>query len=266
MTLRLTGANVPTLLNTGGLENSVFHRLPIEDFMKLRGFNSPFFETDMGTYWDDFMGYIGPTAEGTANNWKLTGTGSSVGGLVNDVGLIRLGTDTAIPSQAQLEYQANGPGGGWRIRSNRITWFFSFFTLRQVATTGAFFGLGTPGTADVFNTLPVNGYFFVKADTSLRWDFHVRAGGVSTIITDPFGQDLANNAQVMGFYSFQRNFTPVSIRSIHPLVVNPLVLSNDPNNPGDQNPLVPIWGINRSASGDARMDIDWVYFAHQDVD
>lgn len=262
MSEQFNGATLPWLLSA---ENDVFHRLPLEIVPRLTGLNARFFEMDGAYEFESFTRYIGPTAAGTSNGYTLSGTGTPAVQFTSslDTGQIRLFSNTgAIGNSAQLEVSPFRV----RVQNNRLVWLSTRFNITQASTSAVFFGLGTAGTADVFSTLPTEGYFFFKESTATEWQFHVRNSGTSTQITPLPNVTVANGYRAFGFSSNARNISVFHQNDSSTFSVNPQILSTDANIPPDGTVFSLYFAVERSVStGDAFLDIDNYFYGSQDI-
>lgn len=247
-------------------EDSVFNRIPMEILPQLTGANSLYFEADGAYEFDTFFRYNGPTAAGSLNGYTLSGTGTPTVSFASssDTAFIRLIANTgAVGNSAQLELDPFGV----RVQSNRIVWLTTRMSVRQSATTAAFFGLGTANTSDVFTALPDDGYFFFKPAAATQWEFHVRSGGVSTIVNAFPNVTIDNANRAFGLSSVQRAMSMFHSSDRSTFVPNPRVTNDDPNIPSDASVLNLYFAVQRSVStGDAFSDIDYFFYGSQDFD
>lgn len=134
-------------------------------------------------YFSQFFGWEGPTAEGSASGWTLSGATGTATVVINNVrhGEIVLTADATANCDPTLQYGSATLGARFVYQVGKQIWCFARCKLSTVTSMEFFFGLGTPDTEPtVTNTLPADGIFFEKANAATNLDFHARQDGTST--------------------------------------------------------------------------------------
>jgi len=138
-------------------------------------------------YANDFGLWEGPVAK-TAElagqgGWIIT-TVDSGGDLAEVVdvrdsgtyGILRMLTNDADNDNLCLRQN----GSPWKYVSGKRLWFAIRCAPQTAADGELFFGLAIEGDEDPFDTSPTDGFFFEKAETATKMDFHARQDGAST--------------------------------------------------------------------------------------
>lgn len=134
-------------------------------------------------YFNNFMHWEGPVAEGTAGGWTLSGvTGAGTVVLTNALsGEIALTSDVTANADPTLQLGNATLGANYRYVVGKRLWCGARLKMLTVASTEFLFGLATPDTEPtVTNTFPADGIFFEKAAAATALDFHARKDGTST--------------------------------------------------------------------------------------
>lgn len=133
-------------------------------------------------YFNDFVQWEGPVAEGAASGWLLSGvTGVATIALGTTNGEIVLTADATANADPTLQLGAIATGTPFLYRVGKRMWCFARLKIGTIASTEFFFGLGTPDTEPtVTNTHPSDGLFFAKAAAATKLDFVARKDGTST--------------------------------------------------------------------------------------
>ena len=134
-------------------------------------------------YFNHFLRWEGPTAEGSAGGWTLSGpTGTATIALhdtrIGEITLTNDGTGSAV---ATLALGSATVGMEFIYAAGKQLWLGSRIKFATVATTELFFGFGTADTSPtVSGTLPADGLFFHKTNTGTKVNFDARKDGTST--------------------------------------------------------------------------------------
>lgn len=134
-------------------------------------------------YFNHFLQWEGPLAEGAAGGWVLSGTTGAATITQPNVrqGAIVLTADGTASCNPTLALGGASAPANFIYALGKRLWCFARLKLVTVATTELFFGLGTPDTSPcVTGTFPSDGIFFDKASTATKADFHARKDGTST--------------------------------------------------------------------------------------
>lgn len=134
-------------------------------------------------YFNHFLRWEGPQAEGAAAGWLLSGvTGTATVALTNARGgEIALTADATANCDPTLQLGAAATGAPFGYVLGKRIWVFSRLKIGTVASTEFFFGLGTPDTEPtVTNTFPSDGIFFHKTAAATQLSFDARKDGTST--------------------------------------------------------------------------------------
>lgn len=163
-----------------------FEGLPLERLSRLyppAGDGSIAGLSGMIDYFNHFLQWEGPLAEGAAGGWVLSGaTGAAT---ITQPGVrhgeIALTADATASCSPTLALGGAAAPANFIYAVGKSMWCFARLKIGTVASTELFFGLGTPDTApSVTNTLPSDGIFFEKAAAATKLDFHARKDGTST--------------------------------------------------------------------------------------
>lgn len=134
-------------------------------------------------YFNHFLQWEGPLAEGAAGGWVLSGTTGAATVTQPNVrqGAIVLTGDATGSVNPTLALGGASAPANFIYAVGKRQWCFARLKLVTVATTELFFGIGTPDTSPcVTGTFPSDGIFFDKASTATKADFHARKDGTST--------------------------------------------------------------------------------------
>lgn len=134
-------------------------------------------------FFEDFMVWSGPVAEGAAGGWLLSGpTGTATIVLTDDrQGIGVLTTDATGSAVATLHAAGATTAENFIYSATKRLWCFGRFKLLTVASMELFLGIGTGDTSPTTTgTFPSDGIFFEKATTATDFDFHARKDGTST--------------------------------------------------------------------------------------
>lgn len=152
-------------------------------------------------YFNDFIQWEGPVAEGASSGWLLSGvTGVATVALGSVGGEIVLTADATANCDPCLQLGAIATGTPFLYRVGKRMWCFFRFKIGTVASTELFLGMGTPDTEPTTtNTFPSDGLFFAKGAAATKLDFHARKDGTSTT-KSAFSNTLVDNTYtVVGF-------------------------------------------------------------------
>lgn len=160
-----------------GLPWDIVRRIITNPFTDLTGVKG------IDSYFNHFMRWEGPVAEGAASGWLLSGTtGAATIALTNDRnGAIALTGDATANVNPTLGLGSASLGAGFGYVIGKRMWCFARLKLTVVATAELFFGLGTPDTSPtVTGTFPSDGIFFHKTLTGTKLNLDARKDGTST--------------------------------------------------------------------------------------
>lgn len=130
-------------------------------------------------YFNHFLRWEGPVAEGAAGGWTLSGVTGAATITQPSVrnGAIAITADATANCDPTLALN----GSPFAYSVGKRAWCFARFKMATVASTEFFIGLGTADTEPtVTNTFPADGIFFEKAAAATNLDFHARKDGTST--------------------------------------------------------------------------------------
>lgn len=176
-----------------------FNNLPIELIAQIG-------EDGLGgiqNYFNHFLRWEGPTAEGSAGGWTLSGPTGAATVVLADTrnGEITLTIDATAGGVATLQLGSASVGMCFRYVVGKQLWMFARVKLLTVATTEVFLGYGTADTSPcVTGTLPSDGIFFHKASTATKISFQARQDGTGTDKAN-IGTTLVDATYtILGFY------------------------------------------------------------------
>ena len=134
-------------------------------------------------YFNHFLDWEGPVAEGSAAGWTLSGPTGTATIVLKDTraGEIVLTNDGTGSAVATLQLGSASVGMNYIYAVGKRLWFGARLKFVTVATTELFFGVGTADTSPtVSGTLPSDGLFFHKTNTGTKVNFDARKDGTST--------------------------------------------------------------------------------------
>lgn len=137
----------------------------------------------INSYFNHFMQWEGPVAEGASGGWLLSGVTGTATVVLTNVrnGEIALTADATANCDPTLQLGAIATGASFGYVVGKRMWVFARLKMLTVASTEFFFGLGTPDTEPtVTNGFPSDGIFFHKASADTKLSFDARKDGVST--------------------------------------------------------------------------------------
>lgn len=154
-------------------------------------------------YFNHFLQWEGPTAEGSAGGWTLSGVTGVATIVLSDVraGEIVLTADATAGADPTLQLGSATAGMSFRYVVGKRMWCHARLKIGTVTSTEMLIGLATADTEPtVTNTFPADGIFLEKAAAATTFDFHARKDGTSTERTAQ-GTTLVNDTYiVVGFY------------------------------------------------------------------
>ena len=154
-------------------------------------------------YFNHFLQWEGPVAEGSASGWTLSGTTGAATITLSDIrnGAITLTADGTGSCNPTLALGSATVGMNFVYSVGKKLWMFARVKLVTVATTEVFLGFGTADTSPcVTGTQPSDGIFFHKASTDTKISFDARQNGTSTSKA-AIGTTLVDDTYtILGFY------------------------------------------------------------------
>lgn len=250
------GFNLPLLFNhPKGLRNP-FHGLPINYAMEVGDL------TGYQGFATDFARWDGPIAEGTDAGIILTGvTGVATVTRIavrNFTG-IRLNTEAILDANATLEWPMQ-----FGYSSVRKLWVAARIRISDVNDIDVHFGLGTPGTPDWVNALPVEGLFFAvdELDATGAVNFVRRDASVSTVQHTAMTTLADNTFIILGFIVDELGYLrPFYGADIHNLTFGTASASTT-NMPDDSTDELSLYLNVETGNSEADwVDLDWVVCA-----
>lgn len=238
-----------------------FEGLPAEVLVGL--YNLPDGESLAGLgglvhYFNHFLRWEGPVAEGAAGGWTLSGvTGAATITQPNvRSGEIALTADATANCDPTLAMN----GSPFIYAVGKQLWCFARLKIATVASTELFIGLGTADTEPTTtNTFPSDGIFFNKAAAATNLALDVRKDGTSTQKTNVLTTALAD-----------ATYTTIGVRvdrlgNIMPYqngvaLINSSVAAGSANIPGSGDPMQFMLGF-RGAS--QVVTLDWLLLAQE---
>lgn len=184
--------------DTGVVAPHPFEGLPAEFLSRL--YTLPDGESLAGlggvlAYFNHFLQWEGPLAEGSAGGWTLSGvTGAATITQPNTRnGEIALTADATASANPTLALGGAAAPANFIYAVGKRMWCFARLKIATVASTEFFLGLGTPDTGPTTtNTFPSDGIFFNKAAAATNLALDVRKDGTSTQKTNVLSSVLAD--------------------------------------------------------------------------
>lgn len=251
--------------DTGVLANHPFEGLPAEILSGL--YTLPHGESLAGLggmlhYFNHFLHWEGPLAEGAAAGWVLSGvTGAATITRPNTRnGELVLTADATANCDPTLALGGAAGPAQFIYSVGKRLWCFVRLKIGTVASTELFLGLGTPDTEPtVTNTFPSDGIFFNKAAAATNLALDVRKDGTSTQKTSVLSTVLADGVYTtVGFAVNARgDITPYQDGVA---LVASQVLAGAANIPGAGDPMQFMVGF-RGAS--QTVTLDWLLLAQE---
>ena len=153
-------------------------------------------------YFNQFMQWEGPVAEGAAGGWTLSGATGAATVVYGDVpgGTIVLTSDSTSGANPTLQLGSGTTGANFLYTAGKQIWCFTRVKLLTVASMEFFFGLATPDTAPcTSDTFPSDGLFLTKASADTTLTLHARKDGTSTTKTVASGTLADGTYATIGF-------------------------------------------------------------------
>lgn len=135
------------------------------------------------SYANQFVQWEGPTAEGAAGGWLLSGVTGAATIVLTAVpeGEIAITADATANCDPTLQLGATTAAMPLRYAVGKRLWCHARLKMGTVASTEFFFGVGTADTEPTTtNTFPADGIFFHKAASATKLSFDARKDGTST--------------------------------------------------------------------------------------
>lgn len=207
-------------------------------------------------FFDDFMKWEGPVAEGAAAGWLLSGPTGAATITIPDArdGRIVLTTDATASAVATLNCATALTEERFIYSATKRMWVAARFNLLTVASMEVFFGVGTgDASPTTTGTFPSDGIFFEKAAAATDFDFHARKDGTST-------ERTAVGATLVDATDLVLGFTVDGGGSITPYVngralTAKAIGAGTANIPGAGDPMQPMIGF---LGASMTMSIDWL--------
>lgn len=180
-------------------QNSPLDNLPLDLVTKIGGDGLAGVEY----YFNHFLRWEGPVAEGSAGGWTLSGTTGAATIVLSDVrqGEITLTGDATGSANPTLALGSATVGMNFTYVVGKQLWCLSRMKIATVATTEVFFGFGTADTSPtVTGTLPSDGIFLSKASTDTKFALEARQNGTSTKNATWSATLVDATYTVVGFY------------------------------------------------------------------
>jgi hypothetical protein len=216
----------------------------------------------MLSYFNHFLLWEGPLAEGSASGWTLSGvTGAATITQPNvrhgEIAITADATANCDPTLAMGGAAAPAP---FIYAVGKRLWCFARLKIATVASTELFFGLGTPDTEPTTtNTFPSDGIFFNKAAAATNLALDVRKDGTSTQKTNVLTSVLTDATYVtIGFTVNSRgDITPYLNGNA---LLASQVVAGTANIPGSGDPMQFMLGF-RGAS--QIVTLDWLLLGQE---
>lgn len=212
-------------------------------------------------YFNHFIRWEGPLAEGAAAGWLLSGTTGTATITFTSIrsGEIVLTADATGSCNPTLQLGASGSNMPFIYSVGKRMWMAARFKLVTVATTEVFLGMGTADTSPcTTGTFPSDGIFFQKASTDTKMSFDVRKDGTSTsrasltgTLVDATYTILGFNIDTSGNVHIFQDGTEISAS---------MVAAGTANLPGSGDPMQFMIGI---LGASMTMTLDWVLAAQE---
>lgn len=251
--------------DTGVVANHPFEGLPAEFLSRL--YSLPDGESLAGlggllAYFNHFLQWEGPLAEGASGGWTLSGVTGAATITQPSVrnGEIALTADATANCDPTLALGGAAAPANFIYSVGKRIWCFARLKIATVASTELFFGLGTPDTEPTTtNTFPSDGIFFNKAAAATNLALDVRKDGTSTQKTSVLSTALANATYTtIGFNVNTRgDITPYQNGVA---LVASQVAAESANIPGSGDPMQFMLGF-RGAS--QIVTLDWLLLAQE---
>lgn len=228
--------------DTGVVAPHPFEGLPAEYLSRL--YTLPNGESLAGlggvlAYFNHFLRWEGPLAEGAAGGWVLSGTTGAATITQPSVrnGEIALTADATGSCNPTLALGGAAAPANFIYAVGKRMWCFARLKIATVASTELFFGLGTPDTSPTTTgTFPSDGIFFNKAAAATNLALDVRKDGTSTQKTNVLTSALADATYVtIGFnVNVKGDITPFLNGAA---LTNSIVAAGSANIPGSGDPM-----------------------------
>lgn len=233
--------------------------IPIDAFTQLNDVRPSEIGTTMVQALDHFNLYQGPLVAATLNGYTVVGTGTPIAKIVptRQKGVIGLDTSAAGADSNTLRQE----GMTVVYDTSRLVVYAAKLNLQVVATTALLAGLAN--STDTVVTLPTDGLFFAKSAVGTELEFHVRAGGTSSVQTLPLTLVDAQDV-IVAFRVEAGGITPyVKDVSAESWVEGVGVPSTDANIPVSVDMLQHM-GIENGTAASSTLELDYQYVAEQE--
>lgn len=211
-------------------------------------------------YFDPFLIYVGPTSEGVAGSYGLTGTVGTATITVtstNSDGRIVINTGATEDDNFVFNQGNHRPtigNGDLIIVAYRLS-------LSDVDDMEAYAGWAA-FSADWVAALPAHGVFFAKAETQTSLDFHVRGSGAST--TQTFSDvTLTDNAFVELVIRIENGDITPYVYDGTKWHIGTTVLRTDANYPSTSTALFLQLAAETGAAASKSIALDSMYMGYQ---
>ena len=172
---------------------SPYDGLPLEVVNRISGIDY---------YFNHFLTWEGPVAEGLDGGWLLSGTTGAATIVHTAVknGEIVLTADATGSCNPTLQLGNTTADMPFTYTVGKRLWVFAKQKYVTVATTEVFFGLGTADTSPcTTGTFPSDGIFWYKASTDTKMSFQARKDGTGTAKTTITGTLVDATYTTLGF-------------------------------------------------------------------